>query len=64
MDDLTPKQEAFLSAYLDPKSDTWSNAYQSAIKSGYSEEYAKNITGQMPDWLSESIRDNSLVKQH
>lgn len=60
--DLTPQQQAFLANYLDPKSDTWSNAYQSAIKAGYAEEYAKNMTGQMPNWLSENINDTSLLQ--
>jgi hypothetical protein len=56
-----PRQSLFLAYYLDPKSETFSNAHDSAIKAGYSEEYAKNITGQMPDWLSESIRDNEML---
>lgn len=61
MDKLTPQQEAFLKAYLDPKSPTWGNAYQSALKAGYSDEYSQNITGQMPDWLSENIRRTNIV---
>lgn len=61
--DLTPQQQTFLKYYLDPKSETWGNAFQSAVKSGYSEEYAKNITGQMPDWLSENIRKTNLVQK-
>lgn len=56
-----PRQSLFLAYYLDPKSETFSHAYASAVKSGYSEEYAKNITGQMPTWLSESIRDNEML---
>lgn len=48
---LSPQQEAFLKAYLDPNEETWGNAYQSALKAGYSEEYAQNITGQLPKWL-------------
>jgi phage terminase small subunit len=61
MDELTPKQQTFLAGYLDPQSPTWNNAYQSALKAGYTEEYASNITGQMPNWLSEAISENSLV---
>lgn len=60
---LTPQQENFLSHYLNPKSDTFSNAYKSAKKAGYSEEYAQNITGQMPDWLSESISDMKRLRK-
>lgn len=52
---VDPRQGLFLSFYMDPTSDTWSNALQSALKAGYSEEYANNITGNMPVWLSESI---------
>lgn len=59
--DLTPQQQAFLGHYLNPKSPTWSNAYQSAIKAGYKEEYAKTITAQMPDWLSENINDSKML---
>lgn len=58
---LTPQQELFLQCYLDPKSETWSNAVQSALKAGYSETFANNITSIMPLWLSESIGDNKLL---
>lgn len=59
--DLNPQQIAFLSYYTNPQSETFGNAYQSAIKANYTEEYAKNITGQMPDWLSENIRDINML---
>lgn len=58
---VDPRQALFLQYYIDPKSETFSNAYQSAKKAGYEEEYAQNITGQMPTWLSESIRDRYLI---
>ena len=38
-----PRQASFLAYYLNPKSDTFSNALQSGIKAGYSEEYSKVI---------------------
>lgn len=60
---LTPQQELFLSYYTNPKSETFSNAYKSALKAGYSEEYSQNITGQLPEWLSESISDFKLIKK-
>lgn len=63
MDNLTPQQQIFLKAYLDPKSPTWTNAKQSALKAGYSEEYSDNITGQMPNWLSEALGDSKLVEK-
>lgn len=40
----TKRQQDWLQYYLDPKErDTWGNGYQSAIKAGYSESYARNI---------------------
>jgi len=59
--DLTPIQQLFLKEYTDPKSEYFGNAYQSAIKAGYSEDYAKNITGQMPEWLSENLGNSKLL---
>ena len=50
-----PRQQLFLSYYLDPKSETFSNAYQTALKVGYSEEYATQITSLEPDWFKEGI---------
>jgi len=38
---LTAKQQAFIDYYTDPNSDTYNNAYQSAIKAKYSANYAK-----------------------
>ena len=60
---LPPQQEKFLAHYTDPKSETFSNAYRSALKAGYSEEYSQNITGQMPDWLSENISDMKRLRK-
>lgn len=56
-----PRQSLFLQYYLDPKSETFSNAYQSAIKAGYTDEYASVILSKDLDWLSERVRDNDLV---
>lgn len=52
---LSPQQESFLSYYTNPNSDTFGNAKRSALKAKYSEEYANNITVQMPEWLSENL---------
>lgn len=60
---LSPQQIQFLSHYTNPESETFSNAYRSALKANYSEEYAQNITGQLPDWLSESISDIKMLKK-
>lgn len=58
-----PRQTLFLSYYLDPKSQTFSNALQSALKAGYAQEYAESITSQLPDWLSESLGDNNRLRK-
>lgn len=60
---VDPRQALFLKYYLDPKSKTFSNALQSAIKAGYDDEYAKTITGKMPKWLAEKIRDTYLISK-
>jgi len=60
---LDPKQELFLSLYTDPKSDTFSNATQSALKAGYSKEYSETITSQMPDWLAENLGDMKRLRK-
>lgn len=59
--DLTPQQQTFLKHYLDPKSETWGNALQSALKAGYSQEYSESITSKMPDWLAENVGKSKLV---
>lgn len=56
-----PRQAAFLKNYLDPKSETFSNAYRSALAAGYSDEYATVILSKDLDWLSEAVKDEHLV---
>lgn len=63
MDNLTPKQERFFKYYVDPRSDTWANAKLSAIKAGYEESYAINLTSLMPKWLSEALEDSKIVEK-
>lgn len=58
-----PRQSEFLVAYLDRDSDTYANALQSALKAGYSQEYAESITHKMPTWLAEKVGDESLIKK-
>lgn len=60
---VDPRQALFLTYYLDFKSETFSNALQSALKAGYSQEYAENITNQMPDWLAESLGNNKRLNR-
>jgi hypothetical protein len=60
---IDPRQNIFLEHYINPKSKTFSNALQSALKAGYSQEYSENITAQMPDWLSESLGNNKRLQR-
>lgn len=59
--DLNPQQQEFLKRYIDPKSETFGNALQSALKAGYSQEYSEVITSQMPDWLAEALGKSKKV---
>ena len=60
---LSPQQEAFLSYYTNPKSETFGNAYQSAIKAKYAEEYAQTITAKDLTWLSENVGDMKMLNK-
>lgn len=60
---IDPRQAQFLALYVDPKSETYSNALQSALKAGYAQEYAENITHLMPDWLSEKLGSNKMLNK-
>lgn len=53
-----PRQDAFLKAYYDPESQTYSNAYRSALAVGYSESTSKDILHNRPKWLSEKWGDS------
>ena len=50
---LNPQAEIFTQFYLSPTSHTFMNARGSAIRAGYSEHYANNITVQRPKWYVE-----------
>ena len=58
-----PRQALFLKYYLDPKSETFSNAIQSGLKAGFSEEYSKVILSKDLDWMSESINTGLMVQK-
>lgn len=69
--ELKPQQLDFLNHYLDPKSGTYGNALQSAIRAGYGPEYAQTLTSRLPRWLSDNVRryadrfdDDLLFKRH
>lgn len=56
-----PRQQLFLAYYLDPKSSTFSNALQSALKAKFAPEYAENIMNLMPTWLSEKLGNHPAL---
>ena len=53
---LTPRQIEFTKYYFDPKSETYANAYQSAIKAGYKHQSAIKITSKSQDleWIADA----------
>lgn len=57
----TPRQEKWLLLYLDPKSPTFANAYESAMEAGFSETYSKIIASPSVNrvWIQEA---RNLVK--
>jgi wobble nucleotide-excising tRNase len=63
MKQLNPQQELFWSYYTNPDSETFSNALQSGLKAGFSQEYSESITSLMPEWLSERLGDKSLLEK-
>ena len=59
----TPQQLAFIAYYNDPTSESYGNARQSALRAGYTQDYADNITVESPNWMTDSVRHASLVKK-
>lgn len=53
---LDPRQTEFARYYTDPKSPTFANAYQTALKVGYGEDYARTIISVGSQWVKEIIR--------
>ena len=60
---IDPRQELFLSNYLNPQSETWGNALQSALKAGYTQQTAESIISRAPKWIVESLGDNILLQK-
>lgn len=56
-----PRQKLFWELYNDLKSETFSNAYQSAMKAGYTEGYSAQITTQ--DWFLEKMRRSGMLSK-
>lgn len=58
---LDPRQKMCWEFYINPKSETFGNAYQSAIKSGYEESYAKTIT--VTEWFIDKVRRLNMLSK-
>lgn len=59
---LTPRQIAFRSYYNDPQSPSYCNARQSALRAGYTEQYANNITVQDADWIDKDAQRTYMLE--
>lgn len=61
---MITKEQQFINNYTDhDNKDTFGNAFQSALQSGYSESYSKNITSLRKGLLSEIIGKITFVEQ-
>lgn len=56
-----PRQKLCWELYIDPKSKTFGNATQSAIKAGYEPDYADQIT--TVNWFKGKVRKLNLVSK-
>lgn len=59
---MTPQREMLISLYNNPESETFGNAKQSAIRAGFSEAYANNITVQAPRWFVDNCTHGELMQ--
>lgn len=60
---IDPRQSLFLANYINPKSKTFGNAFQSALKAGYSKDYSENITKMSPAWLPEALKKVDMLSK-
>lgn len=58
---MDPRQLACWKYYTDPKSETFGNATQSALRAGYTEATAQHIT--LEDWFIVKLRRLQLLDQ-
>lgn len=56
---LDPRQKLCLESYINPKSETFGNARQSAIKVGYELDYADQITS--ATWFKDKLRRLNML---
>ena len=60
----SPQQNEFLRYYLEPGQETWGNAYQAAIKAGYSDSYSSSIIKLAPQWIQQAQSIVRLQPEH
>lgn len=58
---LDPRQKLCWEFYVNPKSETFGNGMQSAIKAGYEETYANQIT--TVEWFKEKVRRLNMLSK-
>jgi hypothetical protein len=56
---LDPRQKLCWESYINPKSETFGNALQSALKAGYEETYSTQITA--TEWFIEKVRRLNML---
>lgn len=63
-----PKKQDFLKRYYEPSSETYANAYRSALEAGFSDSYAKVITSPSMGnkWvkLENYLNGSNMTPQH
>lgn len=62
----TERQVKFIDSYMDPRSETFGNSYQSAIKAGFSENYAMSILKPSVglEWVKQAYNLMKLEPDH
>lgn len=62
----TPQQNLFMALWLEPTSDTFGNAYQSAIQAGYSNTYAIQLSSPAVGnkWIQEYAKGTIMDTEH
>lgn len=60
---MNPQRALFKEYYCNPESDTFSNAYQSAKRAGFAENYAKTILNKENVWVEEIVRDLEMTTE-
>lgn len=62
----TPQQHKFMDSWINPKSPTFGNAYESAKQAGYNDRYAAQISSPSINnkWIQEYQKKLNLTEEH